>query len=86
MSAPSSGHPWVCPRLEKLGLDGCTNIPWEALHKLVESRHRSSRRLHALDVTRCHQITKEGMQWLRTYVPRVSCDKVKSVWGESIMH
>ena len=35
-----------------------------------------------IDLTRCHQISKEMVQWLRMYVAEVKCEAVKSVWGE----
>ena len=39
-------------------------------------------RLESIDLTRCHQISKEMVQWLRMYVAEVKCETVKSVWGE----
>ena len=39
-------------------------------------------RLASIDLTRCHQISKEMVQWLRMYVAEVKCEAVKSVWGE----
>ena len=39
-------------------------------------------RLAAVDLTRCHQIGKEMVQWLRMYVAEVRCETVKNVWGE----
>ena len=39
-------------------------------------------RLESVDLTRCHQISKEMVQWLRMYVAEVKCEAVKSVWGE----
>ena len=39
-------------------------------------------RLESIDLTRCHQISKEMVQWLRMYVADVKCETVKSVWGE----
>ena len=39
-------------------------------------------RLESVDLTRCHQIGKEMVQWLRMYVAEVKCETVKSVWGE----
>ncbi|KAI0755177.1 hypothetical protein C8Q80DRAFT_1094386 [Daedaleopsis nitida] len=39
-------------------------------------------RLESVDLTRCHQISKEMVQWLRMYVADVKCETVKSVWGE----
>ncbi|EIW59687.1 uncharacterized protein TRAVEDRAFT_97912, partial [Trametes versicolor FP-101664 SS1] len=39
-------------------------------------------RLESMDLTRCHQISKEMVQWLRMYVAEVKCETVKSVWGE----
>ncbi|KAJ7459926.1 hypothetical protein FB451DRAFT_565931 [Mycena latifolia] len=39
-------------------------------------------RLRAIDVTRCNQISKEMVQWLRMYVADVKCERAKGVWGE----
>ncbi|KAJ6477361.1 hypothetical protein C8R47DRAFT_984900 [Mycena vitilis] len=39
-------------------------------------------RLRAIDVTRCNQISKEMVQWLRMYVAEVKCERAKGVWGE----
>ncbi|KAH9889865.1 hypothetical protein C8Q73DRAFT_652861 [Cubamyces lactineus] len=39
-------------------------------------------RIESMDLTRCHQISKEMVQWLRMYVAEVKCETVKSVWGE----
>ncbi|KAJ7935728.1 hypothetical protein B0H13DRAFT_2246853 [Mycena leptocephala] len=39
-------------------------------------------RLRAIDVTRCNQISKEMVQWLRMYVENVKCERAKGVWGE----
>ncbi|KAF9019025.1 hypothetical protein BDZ89DRAFT_1073393 [Hymenopellis radicata] len=39
-------------------------------------------RLRAIDVTRCHQMSKEMVQWLRMYVSEVKCEPAKGVWGE----
>ncbi|RPD54637.1 hypothetical protein L226DRAFT_464458 [Lentinus tigrinus ALCF2SS1-7] len=39
-------------------------------------------RLESIDLTRCHQISKEMVQWLRMYVAEVKCETVKSIWGE----
>ncbi|KAI0075093.1 hypothetical protein K474DRAFT_1691991 [Panus rudis PR-1116 ss-1] len=39
-------------------------------------------RLQSIDLTRCHQISKEMVQWLRMYVAEVKCDTPKAVWGE----
>ncbi|KAG6890839.1 hypothetical protein C0995_003272 [Termitomyces sp. Mi166 len=38
-------------------------------------------RLRAIDVTRCSQISKEMVQWLRMYVADVKCEPAKGVWG-----
>jgi len=43
------------------------------------------RRLRSIDVTRCHQISKEMVQWLRMYVADVRCEPAKGVWGEPVM-
>ncbi|KAL6304393.1 hypothetical protein BKA93DRAFT_733263 [Sparassis latifolia] len=40
-------------------------------------------RLQSVDLTRCHQISKEMVQWLRMYVAEVKCETVKGVWGEA---
>lgn len=122
LSAPPASHPWIIPKLERLNLDGCTTLEWDALRTLVESRlagkssHVSTaatprpvssasasayihalastrcnspvpgpRRLSSIDVTRCHQISKEMVQWLRMYVRDVRCESVKSIWGDSIL-
>lgn len=124
LSAPPASHPWICPKLERLNLDGCTTLEWDALRTLVESRLSGKlsqlpssatpgprpvssasasayihslastrcsspvpgpRRLSSVDVTRCHQISKEMVQWLRMYVRDVRCESVKSIWGDSIL-
>jgi len=127
LSAPPVAHPWMCPKLERLNLDGCTALEWDALRGLVESRlsgrssqlssasaaaaQRSSfmstasasahihalslshpatptmqpHRLSSIDVTRCHQISKEMVQWLKMYVRDVRCEPAKGIWGESIL-
>ncbi|KAG5352093.1 hypothetical protein E4T56_gene12833 [Termitomyces sp. T112] len=38
-------------------------------------------RLRAIDVTRCSQISKEMVQWLRMYVADVKCEPAKGVWN-----
>lgn len=123
LSAPPASHPWISPKLERLNLDGCTTLEWDALRTLVESRLAGKpsvsasatagprpvssasasayihalastrcnspvpgpRRLSSIDVTRCHQISKEMVQWLRMYVRDVRCESVKSIWGDSIL-
>ncbi|KIP05165.1 hypothetical protein PHLGIDRAFT_74698 [Phlebiopsis gigantea 11061_1 CR5-6] len=40
-------------------------------------------RLQSMDLTRCHQISKEMVQWLRLYVNEVKCDNARGVWGDS---
>ncbi|KAG6857155.1 hypothetical protein H0H87_008725 [Tephrocybe sp. NHM501043] len=53
----------------------------------TESRNDYSlqvpRRLRSINVTRCSQISKEMVQWLRMYVTDVKCEPAKglSVWG-----
>ncbi|KIK07946.1 hypothetical protein K443DRAFT_604757 [Laccaria amethystina LaAM-08-1] len=42
-------------------------------------------RLKAIDVTRCNQISKEMIQWLRMYVAEVKCESAKGIWGEPAM-
>ncbi|PCH40225.1 hypothetical protein WOLCODRAFT_67896 [Wolfiporia cocos MD-104 SS10] len=39
-------------------------------------------RLDSLNLTRCHQISKEMVQWLRMYVAEVKCESAPGVWGE----
>ncbi|KAH7885324.1 hypothetical protein F5I97DRAFT_1811032 [Phlebopus sp. FC_14] len=121
LSTPPAAHPWVCAKLERLNLDGCTSLQWDSLRRLVESRlagrsvqttsstpygvstasasahihaitiaHGSSPaltpyRLFSIDVTRCHQISKEMVQWLRMYVRDVRCEPAKGVWGETTL-
>ncbi|EGO23823.1 hypothetical protein SERLADRAFT_470209 [Serpula lacrymans var. lacrymans S7.9] len=126
LSTPPTAHPWICPKLETLNLDGCTGLEWDALRGFIESRlstryqHASlsptsvprststasaSAHIHALafsranspvplsspyrlrsiDVTRCHQIGKEMVQWLRMYVSDVKCEPAKGVWGEPVL-
>jgi len=38
-------------------------------------------RLNSIDLVRCHQVTKEMVQWLRMYVSDVKCETAKNVWG-----
>jgi hypothetical protein len=40
-------------------------------------------RLKSLDLTRCHQIGKEMVQWLRLYVDEVKCEMARGSWQES---
>ncbi|KAI0927120.1 hypothetical protein AcV5_007739 [Taiwanofungus camphoratus] len=40
-------------------------------------------RLHSINLSRCHQISKEMVQWLRMYVADVKCETIKGVWGEA---
>lgn len=42
-------------------------------------------RLQMIDVTRCNQLSKEMVQWLRMYVALVKCESAKGVWGEPAM-
>lgn len=123
LSSPPASLPWICPKLERLSLDGCTSLEWDSLRLLVESRlsgrslqlsytsttatraissasasahiHAltagrcsplpTPRRLTSIDVTHCHQINTEMIQWLRMYVPDVCCDPAKGIWGESVL-
>ncbi|KAG7088354.1 hypothetical protein E1B28_012358 [Marasmius oreades] len=41
------------------------------------------KRIRSMDVTRCNQISKEMVQWLRMYVPQVKCEAAKGLWGET---
>ncbi|KZT73913.1 hypothetical protein DAEQUDRAFT_742955 [Daedalea quercina L-15889] len=43
------------------------------------------RRLEHLNLSRCHQISKEMVQWLRMYVSEVKCEPTKGAWGEPLM-
>ncbi|CAL1712837.1 unnamed protein product [Somion occarium] len=40
-------------------------------------------RLQSIDLTRCHQISKEMVQWLRMYVAQVRCEIAAGIWGEA---
>jgi hypothetical protein len=42
-------------------------------------------RLASINVTRCHQISKEMVQWLRMHVTDVKCEPAKGVWGEPLL-
>ncbi|KZT11910.1 uncharacterized protein LAESUDRAFT_733836 [Laetiporus sulphureus 93-53] len=42
-------------------------------------------RLASINLTRCHQISKEMVQWLRLYVAEVKCETTKGIWGEVMM-
>jgi len=42
-------------------------------------------RIRMIDVTRCNQIGKEMVQWLRMYVASVKCEPAKGVWGEPMI-
>jgi hypothetical protein len=121
LSKPLSGHPWICPRLEILSLEGCSTLQSDSLRLLIESRlpasprayplskqpavgtpfcqgtsasgyarsqainaspsglvaHGLPRRLRSIDVTRCHQISMEMVQWMRMYVADV---KYEPAW------
>jgi hypothetical protein len=131
LTTSSASSTWVCPKLETLNLDGCTNLDWDSLRTFVECRlpgrshayplqlsnrpHPNTctvpmssasvyaqslqisipannprallgpKRLHSIDVTRCHQISKEMVQWLRMYVTEVKCEPAKGVWGEPVL-
>ncbi|KAI0087822.1 hypothetical protein BDY19DRAFT_892259 [Irpex rosettiformis] len=58
-------------------------------HVPVTPQQKSSsnwpHRLQTIDLTRCHQISKEMVQWLRMYVADVKCDTAKGVWDDSSM-
>ncbi|KAH9936154.1 uncharacterized protein B0H18DRAFT_868060 [Fomitopsis serialis] len=43
------------------------------------------RRLESLNLSRCHQISREMVQWLRMYVVDVRCEPTKGVWGEPLL-
>lgn len=167
LSTPASAQTWICPKLEKLELAGCSGIDWDSVRTFVDSRlppqsrafprqhvspcpssssspssaciqlppvsisasgsfqlagpplsavsassqaqlsssragvvalrgaasgvgaiasvtHRWPRRLKSIDLSRCHQITKEMVQWLRVYIPEVKSDAARgeSTWAE----
>ncbi|KIK69510.1 hypothetical protein GYMLUDRAFT_33880 [Collybiopsis luxurians FD-317 M1] len=59
-------------------------------NKFKSSQHPQAvlpgpRRIRSIDVTRCSQISKEMVQWLRMYIPEVKCEPAKGVWGEPMM-
>ncbi|KAI0345997.1 hypothetical protein BDW22DRAFT_1324762 [Trametopsis cervina] len=58
-------------------------------HVPVPPQHKSGvnwpQRLQSIDLTRCHQISKEMVQWLRMYVADVKCDTAKGVWDDSAL-
>ncbi|KAF9013231.1 hypothetical protein BDQ17DRAFT_1343029 [Cyathus striatus] len=65
-----------------------------AAHARSQTHHRhhsngnpalGPKRLRAIDVARCSQISKEMLQWLRMYVSDVKCESAKGVWGEHVM-
>lgn len=39
-------------------------------------------RLESINLSRCHQISKEMLQWLRMYVAEVKYETTRGVWGE----
>jgi len=41
--------------------------------------------LLCIDITRCPQISKEMVQWLKMYVRDVHCESTKGTWGEAIL-
>jgi len=51
-------------------------------HNAHPSVIQGPQRLRAIDVTRCNQISKEMVQWLRMYVANVKCEPAKDIWGE----
>jgi len=54
-------------------------------HNVYTSVIQGPQRLRAIDVTRCSQISKEMVQWLRMYVANVKCEPAKGIWGEPAM-
>ena len=38
--------------------------------------------MRVIDLTRCGQISKEMIQWLRMYVDEVRCESERTYWGE----
>ncbi|KAF8895316.1 hypothetical protein BD779DRAFT_1608930 [Infundibulicybe gibba] len=91
---PANSHAY--PRSLMSVTPGCVSSASEAaaVHALSVSRNPPRRpyptamgpqRLHAIDVTRCSQISKEMVQWLRMYVAVVKCEPAKGVWGEPLM-
>ena len=51
-------------------------------HKPSQAMLQGPKRLQSIDVTRCSQVSKEMIQWLRMYVPDVRCEPAKGIWGE----
>ena len=54
-----------------------------AVHAMPRTRAqttppRYAQRLQTIDVRRCHQISREMVQWLRMYVPEVRCESSSS--------
>jgi hypothetical protein len=56
-----------------------------AYHNAHPSVIQGPQRLRTIDVTRCNQISKEMVQWLRMYVANVKCEPAKGTWGEPVM-
>lgn len=54
------------------------HVPSTAVAKTNSYGH--CQRLTSLDLSRCHQLSKEMIQWLRLYVEDVRCDTAKNVW------
>ncbi|KAH7099521.1 hypothetical protein BKA62DRAFT_621347 [Auriculariales sp. MPI-PUGE-AT-0066] len=80
---PSKGHEWILPSLSTLSLDGCAGADWEPLRTLVEHRAQTLddvSPIYLLDVSRCPQMSRERVQWLRMYVRNVRSEASRSVW------
>ncbi|THV00843.1 hypothetical protein K435DRAFT_818198 [Dendrothele bispora CBS 962.96] len=63
-----------------------SNASRQRQHRSLQHKSRSiailgSNRLRSIDVTRCTQISKEMVQWLRMYVSDVRCEPAKGIWG-----
>ncbi|KAL1744427.1 hypothetical protein HDZ31DRAFT_38720 [Schizophyllum fasciatum] len=65
-----------------------------AVHAMPRTRAqttppRYAQRLQSIDVRRCHQISREMVQWLRMYVPEVRCEaggasaSWRTAWSEA---
>jgi hypothetical protein len=54
-------------------------------HNAHPSVIQGPQRLRTIDVTRCNQISKEMVQWLRMYVANVKCELAKGIWGEPVI-
>ncbi|KAL0961425.1 hypothetical protein HGRIS_006371 [Hohenbuehelia grisea] len=95
---PANSHAYPQPHRPKLGLYSSASAAaavhaqartmnlQQALRRPTSSSNMiaaATHRLRVTDVTRCSQISKEMVQWLRMYVADVRCEPAKGVWGDS---